>query len=252
MINGHSKFRGFSLVELLFSMTIGSIILIAAIFILNRSNDDYNRMNGNIFSDREARSAMTQLTSDFATACYHKDMSIISSTISWPTDRVGFLSLKSAYSQTDTGHIGDLCSVNYYVKDLIINGKMVRCLMRGFSASSDTFDALKIKNLSSLFKENPSLDEPIAFGVLSFEARLRVKDDSGKWIEWEKNGELDPQRVEIKLVIVRREMMGRLIQSQDWDGTSNAGIALGKATESGHNKNLEVYQAMLSFGNDAE
>jgi hypothetical protein len=192
------------------------------------------------------------LTSDFSTACYHKDMQFTASTILWPTDQIGFLSLKSACSQTDTVHIGDLCSVNYYVKDLIINGKMVRCLMKGFSASHDTFDALKTKNPSSLFKENLSLDEPIAFGVLSFEARLRVKDDSGKWIEWEKNDMLDPQRVEIKLVIVRREMMGRLIQSQDWDGTSNVGIALGKATESGRNKNLEVYQAMLPFGNDEE
>jgi hypothetical protein len=124
--------------------------------------------------------------------------------------------------------------------------------MRGFRESNDTFNALRVENLNSLFKEDPSLDEPIAFGVLSFESRFRVKDDSGKWIEWRKNDEIGPQGVEVKLIIARREIMGRMNQPQDWDGTSSVGIALGQATESKSNKNLEVYQAMLRFGNYVE
>jgi prepilin-type N-terminal cleavage/methylation domain-containing protein len=243
------KHQGFSLLELLVSTGIISIILILAASMLSRSSDSYSQVYANISSDREVRFAITQLTSDLSSASFHRDSIFEQSTEGWPKDRIGFLSLKSFDSQTAETFIGDGCAVNYYIKDLKIGGKVVRCLMRGFRESNDTFTELRSGNVTSLFQERENLDEPMTFGVISFEARPKTKDDQGQWVDWVVNDTISPQAIEIKLVLVRREMMNKLNQSSDWDGTTAVGATLGSAISSSYHKNLEVYQTTFRFGN---
>lgn len=248
------RHRGFSLIELMFSMAIGSIILILAATMLGSSGEGYERVGGSVASEREARALISQLASDLATARFHKDSIIEKSTAAWPTDRLGFLSLQTAAAQTDAGRIGDLCAVNYYIKNVDIGGKSVRCLMRGFRESNDTFTAVKSTGedaIAELFKERPGIDEPIAFGVVSFEARPRTRDAEGKWINWVKNDVTGPEALDIKLVIARRELAGKLKQPGDWSGAGNAGKLMGDPAKSDRNKDLEVYGTTLRFGNNA-
>jgi prepilin-type N-terminal cleavage/methylation domain-containing protein len=248
------RHRGFSLIELMFSMAIGSIILILAATMLGSSGDGYERVGGSVASEREARALITQLASDLATARFHKDSLIEKSTAAWPIDRLGFLSLQTATAQTDAGRIGDLCAVNYYIQDFPIGGKYVRCLMRGFRESNDTFTAVKSTGadaIAGLFKERPKVDEPIAFGVVSFEARPRSRDAEGKWIDWKKNDVTGPEVLDIKLVIARRELAGKLRQPGDWAGAGNAGKLMGDSNKADRNKDLEVYETTLRFGNHA-
>jgi hypothetical protein len=238
----------------MFSMAIGSIILILAATMLGSSGEGYERVGGSVASEREARALMTQLASDLATARFHKDSIIEKSTASWPTDRLGFLSLQTAAAQTDAGRIGDLCAVNYYIKNVDIGGKSVRCLMRGFRESNDTFTAVKSTGpeaIAELFKERVEIDEPIAFGVVSFEARPRSRDAEGKWSDWVKNDVTGPEALDIKLVIARRELAGKLKQPGDWTGSGNAGKLMGDPTKANRNKDLEVYGTTLRFGNNA-
>ncbi|NQX01649.1 prepilin-type N-terminal cleavage/methylation domain-containing protein [bacterium] len=246
--------RGFSLIELMFSMAIGSVLLILAATMLGSSGDGYERVGGSVASEREARALISQLASDLASARFHKDSVIEKSAASWPTDRLGFLSLQPAAAQTDAGRIGDLCAVNYYIKDLPIGNKTVRCLMRGFRESKVTFDAVKAGAVAPLFIDQPDIDEPIAFGVVSFEARPRSRDAAGKWIDWVKDNPNDttgPEALDIKLVLARRELSGKLKQAGDWNGTGNAGKLLGSPSQPDRNKNLEVYGTTLRFGNHA-
>lgn len=246
--------RGFSLIELMFSMAIGSIILILAATMLGSSGEGYERVGGSVATEREARALITQLASDLSTARFHKDSIIEKSAAAWPADRLGFLSLQTATAQTDAGRIGDLCTVNYYIKDLPIGGKSVRCLMRGFRESNDTFKALKSTEtdaIAGLFKEQPMIDEPIAFGVVSFEARPRSRDAEGKWTDWVENDITGPEALDIKLVIARRELAGKLKQPGDWAGGGNAGKLLGDPAKASRNKDLEVYETTIRFGNHA-
>ncbi len=255
--------RGFSLIELMFSMAIGSIILILAATMLGSSGEGYERVGGSVATEREARALVTQLASDLATAQFHKDTLIENSTASWPADKLGFLSLQPAAAQTDEGRIGDLCAVNYYIKDLPIGGKTIRCLMRGFRESNDTFSALKADTVGTLFAEKASdpliaADEPIAFGVVSFEARPRSRNATGEWIDWEKSdsttGKINttgPEALDVKLVLARRELSGKFKTPADWNGTGAAGNLLGQPSEADRNKNLEVYATTLRFGNHA-
>jgi prepilin-type N-terminal cleavage/methylation domain-containing protein len=242
--------RGFSLIELMCSMFIGSMILLAAASLLGSSGDGYERVGGGVATEREARALLTQLSSDLSTAKFHKDGIIEKSSESWATDKLGFLSLQPADAQSDAGRIGDLCAVNYYIKDIDIGSKKVRCLMRGFRESGDTFKALEAGSVSSLFAERDNIDEPVAFGVVSFEARPKSLDATGKWIDWVKNDTKGPAGLEVRLVVARRDLGGRLKTSADWSGSGTTGKLLGEASEAHRNKYLEIYGTLIRFGND--
>lgn len=251
MSSSRYQSRGFTLIELMCSMAIGSMILLLAVTMLGNSGDGYERVGGNVASEREARALITQLAADLSTGRFHKNGIIEKSSNTWPADRLGFLSLQPTAAQTDDGRIGDLCAVNYYIKDLTTNGKTIRCLMRGFRESNETFNAVRDDKMTTLFTEQPIVDEPVAFGVVSFEARPKSRDASGKWVDWVKNDITGPESFEVKLVIARRDLIGKLKQPSDWDGTGGAGQLLGQPAKADRNKSLEVYGTNIRFGNHA-
>lgn len=236
---------GFTLIELMVSMAIGSMLLLAAALLLASSGDGYERVGGGVSAEREARALINRLASDLSTAIFHKDGVTERSPATWAADQIGFLCLQSAPAQSDAGRIGDLCAVHYYLKDLTIGGRTVRCLMRGLRESSETFKALGNGSVPQLFAPRDTLDEPVAFGVVSFEARSKSRDASGKWIDWIHNDETGPEALEVRLVLVRRSLAARLTTSGDWDGEG----LLGSPSEAERNKELEIYGAMIRFGN---
>lgn len=244
--------RGFSLIELMFSMAIGSIVLLLAASMLGASGDSYERVGGSVATEREARALISQISSDFGKGAFHKDEVIEKSSVAWSADRIGFLSLQPSDAQTSAGRVGDLCAVNYYIKDLTVDGKTTRCLMRGFRESEDTFEALRKDTVATLFSENPDLDEPVAFGVVAFEARPRSRDATGKWIDWVKNDTTGPEAFDVKLIVARRDLVGKLKKPGDWDGTGSAGKLLGEASQADKSKDLEIYGATIRFGNHAK
>lgn len=248
MSPGHRNRGGFSLVELMVSMAIGSVILVLAASLLGKSGEGYEQVGGHVAGEREARALISRLAADLSSAQFHKDGLFEKSPAAWPVDRIGFLSLQPAIAQTDAGRIGDLCAVHYYIKDLIMGGKTVRCLMRGFRESHATFNALRHDAAGPLFEAQPAIDEPVAFGVVSFEARPKIRDASGKWIDWVKNDTTGPEMLEVKLVVARRDLAGKLKSAADWEG-GGRGELLGGASRADANKHLEVYEAALRFGN---
>jgi prepilin-type N-terminal cleavage/methylation domain-containing protein len=240
---------GFTLIELLCSMAVGSLILLAAAFLLRSSGDGYERIGGSVATEREARALISQLTADLATAHFHPDSVIENTGTAWPMARLGFLSLQPAQAQSPEKRVGDLCAVHYYLKDLQIGGKTVRCLMRGFRDSSETFEALEKEDLRSLFQPDDDLDEPVAFGVAGFSAQPVTRDESGRWRAWASGSTKDPEAFDVRLVIARRDLAGRLRTAADWDGAGAAGKQLGNFADAHRNRNLESYGAKIRFGN---
>lgn len=241
--------RGFSLIELMCSMTIGSIILLAAAALLGSSGDGYERVGGGVASEREGRAVITQLATDLSTARFHHNGVFEKSAAAWPADRLGFLSLQPPQSQSDAGRIGDLCAVVYYIKDLTIGGKTVRCLMRGFRESAETFKALGDNQAASLFTERSHIDEPVAFGVVAFEARPKSRDAPGKWIDWVENDSAGPEALDVRLIVARRDLAGKLKLPGDWDGAGSTGYLLGKVAGADRHAKLEVFATLIRYGN---
>lgn len=239
MIAARVHSRGMTLVELMASMAVGLILLLLAVALLGSTGAGYGRINGSIGSEREARGAISQLTSDLSGGCFHKKSILETSSSS----RLGFLSLQPATAQTEARRIGDLCAIHYSIKDLMIGDQTVRCLMRGSRDSGETFNALRDDCVDSLFSERVDLDEPIAFGVISFLARPQTRDASGTWIDWQNHGELGPEVLRVKLVFARRELASKLKKSRDWDEVGGRDCRA--------SKEIEVYETSIRFGNHA-
>ncbi len=238
------KLPGFTLIELLSSMVIGSMILLAAAVVLGSSGESYERVSGGVSAEREGRAVIQVLTSDLSSAVFHKDGVLEESSGAWPADRIGFLSLQPEQAQTEERRIGDLCAVSYYIKELSIGGKTERCLMRGFRESKETFEALGGGQVATLFTGRPDVDEPVAFGVVSFEARPKSRDTAGRWVDWVANDVRAPEALEVRLVIARRSLAGRLKSAADWNGP-----LLGNAGDADRNEELEIYSTLIRYGN---
>jgi hypothetical protein len=236
----------------MFSMAIGTMILILAANLLGSAGGSYERISSSISNENDARALMNQLADDLSTASYHRDTVIDQSTACWPVDHLGFLSAQPQETQTLAGSVGDLCAVNYYLKDLEINHQTVRCLMRGFHESGDTFKALREQSTATLFEPRDPQDEPVAFGVVSFEARPVVRDDLGKWISWVKNDITHPEALTVRLVLARRGLIAKLKLPVDWDGTGPTQKFLGEPTAADRHKDLKIYSTTFRFGHDSK
>ena len=240
---------GFTLLELLVTMAIGAVLLLMAATLLGRAGDSYGQGSGSMAAEREARAVLTQMAEDLAKAVWHKDTVFETAGEGWQRARTGFLCLQPEDAQSDDGRTGDLCAVHYYVKDIEVGNATVRCLMRGFRESGEVFPALKAGPVEPLFTPEDT-DEPVAFGVLAFEATpLRREAGTGGLVEWTRSGDLttdSPGFVRIRLVVARRELLGKLSTSSDWDSNPLRGDPA-KAAE---NRNLEVYEVIQRFGHE--
>lgn len=245
MIPARRSPRGFTLAELMVAMAIGTVVLVTAVAMLGRSGDEYSRIGGNIGSEREARAVVNQLTEDLHTARFHAAGIFEKSNAAWPVDRLGMLVLQPADAQSAAGQIGDLCAVHYYTGDLTINGRTVRCLMRGVRESRDTFAALGRGEAATLFRPGER-DEPLAFGVLAFEARPKSRDEAGAWIDWTPNPTVAPEAVAVRIVLARRETAAKLTSAGAWSG-GGASKLLGTNATAAENRNLEVYTSIIRF-----
>jgi prepilin-type N-terminal cleavage/methylation domain-containing protein len=240
---------GFTLLELLVTMSIGAVLLLVAATMLGRAGDSYSQGSGSVAAEREARAVLTQMGDDFAKAVWHQDTIFEAGGEGWKRARTGFLSLQPEDAQSDDGRSGDLCAVHYYVKDIQVGPSTVRCLMRGFRESGEVFPALRAGSLTPMFAEEDT-DEPVAFGVLAFEATPLTRElGTGNLIDWTQTGNpvtTGPDFLRLRLVVARRELLGKLATTTDWDSNPLRGDPL-KASE---NRNLEVYEVLQRFGND--
>jgi prepilin-type N-terminal cleavage/methylation domain-containing protein len=258
-----SHTSGFTLVELMAAMAVGAIVLLMAAEMLGRTGADYGRISGGVGTERETRAALGQIQSDAAMAvpATGQIFDTRSQQGDWPSHRLGFLCLQPPEAQSDDGRIGDLCAVHYYLKDLKVGNQTVRCLMRGFCESAEAFSALRSGgNLRTLFTETER-DEPIAFGVLGFEAWPMKRDTKGNWLPWEspkKSGNAGnanaagtapstPDALRLRLVLATRETMGKLRTPDDWDGHGPTSHLLGTPSKANTNPNLRLAERLVPF-----
>jgi len=251
---------GFTLIELMAAMAMGAIVLLIAAEMLRRAGDDYSRISGGVGTGREMRTALRQIESDSATACPIAGQVFETGPGSWPSHRIGFLCLQPDGAQSDKGRIGDLCAVNYYLKDLAVGGRVVRCLMRGFHESEESFDALRGGgSLEGLFAASER-DEPIAFGVVAFEAWPVERAGDGSWRPWSRPKKSSgttgadavppegPEALRLRMVVATKEMMGKLRSADDWDGKGEFGRLLGSPGDAEKNAGLRIGESLASFG----
>ncbi|MEI7956094.1 MAG: prepilin-type N-terminal cleavage/methylation domain-containing protein [Verrucomicrobiota bacterium] len=246
---GHLR-RAFTLIEVLLAMSVGLLVLILALSMLSRTRVESARLDESVAADRDARAVITQLSADLQSALFHPDSLFEQNHAPWPADRLGIFSLQAPDAQARAEHLGDLCAIHYYLKDQLISGKTVRCLMRGFRPSSETFQALRLENAPSLFT-CAKRDDTLAFGIISFEARPQICNPAGQWQAWQPVMTQAPAALAIRLVIARRELTAKLTHTTAWNGDGAARRLLGMPSMALSNRHLEVYTAIIRYGHPA-
>lgn len=238
------KHSGFTLVELLVCMAIAAMILLACVSVLGDAGESYEQIGGRLRMDREAREVMRQLMEDLASA-HDGSVGMHEESINaWPTDRIGFYALHPESLQAAESFVGDLCALQYQVRDMEVGGRMTRCLMRTAHDSVETFKALHEGRESSLWLESGLRDEPLAFGVLAFQVRRMRRDDEGGWKEWNETDSKRPEALKLCLVIANRRLCGRLGKAGDW---ADARI-LGEYAAADRHPDMKVYRSILTIG----
>ncbi len=231
---------GFTLLEMMFSLTLGTLILLLAAGLLGSSGAGYGRTSGGVATGREGRALFDRLGADLASAVL-VDGSILKA---GRTETLAFVTLLPAVAQSDEGHLGDACAVSYRLADLEMGGRARRCLVRSVRESGETFTALRAGEVATLFTATFPIDEPLAFDVAGFEARPKSVDGSGTWRDWTDHGAGPPDELEITLVLVRPGLARRMKTSADWD-------ALAESAGDVRDAGLETHTATFRFGNHA-
>jgi len=240
---------GFTLVEMMVSMGVGTIVLLLAVTSLRSTGDGYNQSTNSMAAEREARAILTIATEDLSKAVAGSEMVFGEGGTGWRQDRLGFLCLQPADAQSPDDRVGDLCGVVYYLSDLEIGRDTVRCLMRGFRDSEETFDALRAGTVDSLYADQ-GVDEPVAFGVLAFEVDPLLRESGGGWAPWSRASDAEwdgPDAVKMRLVVARRELMGKLKDSGDWESSP----LLGNPEDAEDSSDLEVYEIVSAFSHES-
>jgi len=243
--------RGFTLIELMVAMSVGMIVLLAAVGMLQSAGDGYGRNTDGISAEREARAVLTQAGEDLSKAVRKRLLVESQDVGGWKADRLGFLCLQPADAQSENERLGDLCAVVYYLQDLPMGGQSVRCLMRGFRGSAETFEAVGGGRVGSLYQPK-STDEPVAFGVVAFEVEPLVRGAGGKFEKWQAPTDPDaevtewPSSLRMSLVVARKELTGKLRVAADWQTHP----LLGLPADAANSRQLEIYEALQPFGHE--
>lgn len=231
------RLRAFTLVEMMVSMAIAASVVLTAAYLLRGTGDSYGRVGAGMAAEREARAAIQQLRADFECAVHDRDAALASD-----SSAPGFFALKPAAAQSPANHLGDLCAVHYRLADIEAGGRVIRALVRGVHDSAPTFDARAAGTAATLFSTPGPLDEPLAFGVVAFSAKPIIRSDAGTWQPWLPASAIPPAAIEVRLVIAREELAGRLRTAADWDAVAN------RPGDPADDRDLEIYETRIRYG----
>lgn len=232
----------FSLLELVLAMTAAMMVLLIAATALGDAGEKCGRVKAGVGARREFRLGLVEWNADLASAVSGMPAHTYARQGPEAGDRFGFFLLRPFSKQSETGGLGDLCAVIYYLKDFESGGQTVRCLVRGLRESAEVYAAMKQDDEESLFKPRDT-DEPMMFGVVTFEARAKMRK-TGEWKDWDAKEAKKPQAVEWRIEVARRDLEQRLETPAQWD-------ALTGERKARDEKQIEAQSGITVFGHEA-
>jgi len=232
----------FSLLELLLAMMAGLMVLLVAATALGDAGEKCGRLKAGAGARREFRLGLEEWRRDFASAVSGMPVHSYLRKNDEAGDRLGFLLLRPSSGQSEAGALGDVCAVIYYLKDFEWHGQVTRCLTRGLRESAEVYAAMKQGGEEALFEPRET-DEPVMFGVVTFQARPKIRE-AGEWKDWNDKEAKKPQAVEWRIEVARRELEQRLETSAQWD-------LLASERKPRDAMQIEVQSGIHAFGHEA-
>lgn len=238
---------GFTLAELMVSMTIGSVLLLVVLAVVQSGGDGYSTATQRVDANVEARAALTTLADDLSSVKFDDNFVLKEVVGSWSGSELSFLTLKPPTAQDRSLALGDLCFVHYYTavtRQLEgTTGPYSRKLYRRLVSSRAVMDVLRNGGNfeTPVVDPNRPEDEAVAFNVVQFLVTGKVEADDGTVVDWTKgNGE--PDFVEVTLRVTDNKTAALFTEQGDWEATSDlARRMLGTEADPESGQRLRTY-----------
>jgi prepilin-type N-terminal cleavage/methylation domain-containing protein len=211
--NQLSRFRGFTLIELLTAMVIASIIMILLMGLMDQSSSTYRTSQNAVSSLSEARAFFHFLEGDLSSRLPGTPFMAEESA---NADKFAFIRAQSFDEQISPTE-GDLRTSIYYVAFTndqagTVSPKLFRRLLNDV----DTQTILETAGSPAMPNVDPTIDEPIVYNVVSFEAKPKTYDSAGQLQPWTATSNTPPAVLDVTLEITDDFTAARFRTEGSW------------------------------------
>lgn len=232
------RYRAFTLLEMLVSMTVLSLLLLVLLSMVDGSTKLWRQSENSVDSYREARAAVNMLASDLASIAVTTNTNLfqldtladdkLPATTQRPPEasHLFFLSAQPSYAQgkdraNNADPKSDLCAVGYFLardETSSGSGEKTMNLYRYFRSSNDTFRDI-IRAGGSLVPDpllsNPDIgEELLARNITSFKVRAYKEKEDGTLETFNQTAQNPmPDVLEVEITALNNEVAKRV---KDW------------------------------------
>jgi prepilin-type N-terminal cleavage/methylation domain-containing protein len=213
----------FSLVELLVAMAVFAVLVVVLSGMVDSVMRLWKASENRAESYREARAALSLISSDLRSAIATTNTNYFSTTAepnfeaSAEDGAMFFIAALPAGAQA-RGNLGDLCEVGYYLK-FGVNGVSGQTneysMMRFFKGSDET--ATNLLADSGIFRHSAEDVELLARHIPFFKVRCFTTQADGSVVPWRSSAQTPlPTFLEMELVAYNSSMARRLTTAASW------------------------------------
>lgn len=206
---GRVPMRGFSLVEVLVSMSLSLFVLLTMLAVTEMSARGYQGATRRIDTMVEARGALRILADDVSTMLGQGDSLFGFDDSREHFHELWFLTLKPVDAQDENKAVGDVCFVHYFTAvtpdSPVVDSVSTRKLYRRFLASEDVLPSLRLGKLPEN-ERAPEEAEIVAFNVMGFRVFPQALGTEAAVYE----------RLGVELFVLDNETSVRFRTAADW------------------------------------
>ena len=232
---------GMTLIEVLVSVTVGSILVLAMASMLAKASDVYARADREMRVTREGRSALDRIRRDFVG--HRAEYPYFLRDEAGPSTSWGFFTTMSAKAQESGRNAGDVCYIAYLTA-LTPNrdGQVSRKLYRHFESSNDAIARLRDHKMTPP-AVNPEIDDVLAYDVLDFKVRFMATGPTGERVETKLPEAADTAFLTLRLL--NSKATAEMTGEADWSPPGNERLGYDFDEEEDDDANVRTFRLQV-------
>lgn len=214
-----SNRKGFTLIELLVTMAISSILLLVLAVIITQTTDGYSMSQRSVNHLSQARAFFQLFESELSLRLPVTPLIHLPSSNSAPESSQRIAFVRTLPNDEQLPEIpGDLATSCYYVAYVEDSDqRWIPKLFRKILTPAETQKLIDSGDEAEFPEVDPTLDEPVIDGVLSFQATpMYLNPATGNDEPWNKNIKHSPSHIELTIRTIDESFARRFPNQAAW------------------------------------